>query len=103
MKKNNQVVDATAFKAGSRMARWAASGMNWAPGAHRDEVMSAGRALLAAGPLVLSDLGKTFLAAEVAEGYCPEARSRGHYAFCWWQSGASWIMLDTAGNQGEMK
>jgi hypothetical protein len=96
MKKNNQVVNAPAFKVGARMARWAASGMNWAPGAHREEVITAGRALLAAGPLILSGLGKTFLAAEAAEGYCPEARSRGHYAFCWWQSSASQILIDTA-------
>jgi hypothetical protein len=78
------------------MARWATTGMNWAPGAHREEVIAAGRALLAAGPLVLSGLGKTFLAAEAADGYCAEARHNGHYARCWWQSGASQIVIDTA-------
>lgn len=96
MKRNSKTVNAPAYKAGARMARWAASGMNWADGPHRDEVIAAGRVLLAAGPLVLSDLGKTFFAAEVAEGYCPEARSRGHYAFCWWQSGASQILMGAA-------
>ena len=96
MKKNNQVVNAPAFKVGARMARWAASGMNWADGPHKDEVIAAGRALLAAGPLVLSDLGKTFFAAEAAEGYCVVSRSRGHYALCWWQSGASQILMGAA-------
>jgi hypothetical protein len=96
MKKNGQVINAPAYKAGARMARWAASGMNWADGPHRDEVIAAGRALLAAGPLVLSGLGKTFLAAEAAEGYCVVSRSRGHYAPCWWQSGASQILMGAA-------
>lgn len=97
MKRNGKTVNAPAYKAGARMARWAAAGMNLAPGAHRDAVIAAGRALLAAGPLVLSGLGKTFLAAEAADGYCVASRSRGHYAPCWWQSGASQIMIDTAG------
>ena len=96
MKRNGKTVNAPAFKVGARMARWAASGMNWAPGAHRDKVIAAGRALLAAGPLVLSDLGKTFFAAEAEEGYCVVSRSRGHYAPCWWQSGASQILMGAA-------
>ncbi len=100
MKKNNQVVNAAAFKAGKKMARWASTGMNWAHGAHRDTVIAAGQCLLAAGPLVLSNLGKTFFAAELAEGYCAEARHKGHYAPCWWQSGASQILMDTAAMRG---
>lgn len=96
MKKNNQVVNAIAFKAGAKMARWATTGMNWAPNDHRGAVIAAGRALLAAGPLVLSNLGKVFFAAEAAAGYCAEARNNGHYAPCWWQSGASQILMDTA-------
>jgi hypothetical protein len=96
MKRNGKTVNALAFKVGSRMARWATSGMNWAPSAHRDAVIAAGLTLLAAGPLVLSGLGKTFLAAEAADGYCVVSRSRGHYSHCWWQSGASQIIIDTA-------
>lgn len=87
MKRGNKVVNAAAVKAGRSMARWAASGMNWAEGAHKAAVMAAGRQILAGGAVAADQVGRMFLVAEASD-------SSGSYpAACWWQTPASEIIL----------
>ena len=88
MKRGNKVaVNAAAVKTGRNMARWAASGMNWAEGPHKAAVMAAGRQILAGGAVAADQVGRLFLAAEASD------RSSGYPAACWWQTPASEIIL----------
>lgn len=90
MKRKGTVINRKAYRVGRNMATWAASGMNWAEGPGRDELMAKGRQLLVGRHPALERLGKAFLAAEAAWERDPKAE--GEFAPCWWQTGATRII-----------
>lgn len=96
MKRCRVVISKAAVKTGKTMARWAESGMNWAEGPHRTEVMAAGREVLRGGAVSCDRIGRIFLAAEKAAMASGEGghRESGWPAACWWQAQASQIFLE---------
>lgn len=77
-KRNSIVFNRTQALAGKRLLSWAASGMNWADGPYKADVMSAGRELLARGPVYAAAF------AAVAQGLALDALT---------QSGVSRLVL----------
>lgn len=67
MKRQGQTLNARQVKAGRALLRWAASGMNWGPGANRDALCAKARALLGRGAPFAAQFGR---AAEVASASC---------------------------------
>lgn len=61
MKRKGKVVNASAYRAGRAAARWGATGMNWADGPSRNNLIAVSRAALA-DPQKLAAIGRRILA-----------------------------------------
>ena len=64
MKKCNTVVNARLYKAGKKSAQWGTTGMNWAKGPGRDQVISASYEALKS-PAKLQRIGRSLANVEV--------------------------------------